>query len=1293
MRMFCGNHRWLRSVAAAFPVGCSLYAASVFVSSQFGMLPVNIWGANYGVIFGVLLVLSLLSYSASLIRCPLSGKEALAFAFSAALLLLFYAFFTWLNTSLTTGDSLQMLHPQFGYGIIRGDRMFNRTLALLGALAGVDRYLFALHPLGGICLLFLTGEMIFHEAGLGRESRLWAVCVALVGMTLVASTHMTRIQFFYINNHMWVAVIVLLAVSLLLDAGDDQAEGNTGFAWGITGGGFLVSLLGFLRLDGPLFGLVIVAVMLGRASVRSALRVKGAFVYALFATPLLGYMVWLDSGKVGAWEYLVILFATWLLVLFFFIRMPERLASLQQQTGLFSCLAGLLGLIVLLVVRADDTTQNLDFFKSNTFAVSTWGYSMHYLVFCSVAVLVGLCCGSMDKHDRGRERMRSLGYLVLCSVFVILLLTPFERIRLRWSNSHNRMLFHFFPLAVVWSVVHVGRMVDLGQLGLVRIRGSAARLLMTHRQLLPLGCSILLGLLSCMVVHLYGDVLLQDIHASMPQSVNMPEALFGISTAFFDSFGERMLLHVSGGALPLLMSAAFLAVYMMILSGVVLLTGNSSGEKAQYSVLFCLLPLFWIAQHEVFLGVTTSVWASLACLLVGLGVWFLCVKDYVLAKRLWYSGISILFAFLVLHAGFRSDSIPRDVYGVFVSTALFPLVAYGVLRGLRFGAVKTCRWFPFFMVLGWGLVVAALLRGGSPRFILSAGMLLFPAGVMGAAFCGNELARFFFPKKKQALFLLLYGFMLASLMLVSWRAMYLERDQVTWQASQLRKMLNDIIQPPYVFDVPDLEYRSMIARLFPGDDAVFLTNVLTIGSHTMDATKDVDESLVEISRAVIEKITRNMVFTYGDKGVLERLWLDRTVKAGLRDTSLEMAPFGRRFDDVVYQVSPWTNLVFETVLPHVDANERVLLGFDLYRLWDYPVRTTCTLFFNDVALPVAVSNHFQWVELPAGSHANRLRFTSDAGLPSEPYIQQYRLNDPIHIQLGADGDYWYRSFLSDDFSQYSMVHTHYAKLSDKGSVSLPIYADESQAVFARLTFGHRTNERSSQGGNYLTLASDAVNVEPVSVALPEGRMPKDVSVPLGYGSGTLAMAQLDLVTSLPSFDSQQNLMVSGKATRYAYVPLHDIWILSLPRQLPAKYTLTAEINYDPWMEGFYGFEHVDEIPFRWSKPHAQIVLPPAALAGYYDAIVTTFSPRPENKPADPRWLWNGVEQYPTHVEVSEDGNTLSFYFENLNSSDGSSNILSIVSQEWIPDRDSGIPDMRSLGIGFVELDLKLAREK
>jgi hypothetical protein len=452
-----GPERVLRTLAGAFPMGCCFWAVCVFLIAALPIPSKDVFGMNLSaslLLFAGIAVVSLLFIARqgdTLLRFLLPALPALV-----VLLFLYWLFF-WANISIITADSLSHIHPQRGFESMKSGRAFNQTLAALASLAGQDRYFFPFHPLFFVSLVVLMGECIYHEITSAGTTPGLALSFAFAGPILLASTHMASIQMFYVNNHMLVATMICLALSLLL--GKNNQSQCVEVPWPLAALAVIaVTPLSLLRLEGQFVGIILLVVMLGRVGVDRLVRVRALLLYLLLTAPVLLYLIAIsiDGGKTDAMHLGVMLLATVLLPLFFYPQKPAFLGHLQDNAGKYALLCLILVVSAFLYLRLDKMVYRLGWVIHNAFDVSHWGFAPQVLIFTIFVLLVVRAMSGYATMPANLGRIDSLLIFSIAALLSIVFLTYFHGARLGWSSSQNRMLFHFFPAIILWVTIQAG---------------------------------------------------------------------------------------------------------------------------------------------------------------------------------------------------------------------------------------------------------------------------------------------------------------------------------------------------------------------------------------------------------------------------------------------------------------------------------------------------------------------------------------------------------------------------------------------------------------------------------------------------------------------------------------------------------------------------------------------------------------------------------------------------------------------------------------------------------------------
>lgn len=460
---FSGPRRALRSLAGAFPMGCCLWGASTLLTASLPLLPKDGYGFNLAATISITTLIAIFSFIISLNYNKLSRGSVLCFGIGFILLAASYWLFLQLNISIFTGDSLSHIHPQEGMATMRNARGFNSTLAALAGFAGQDRYFFPFHPIFTLSLLLLMGECIFHEVKSAAENVRTALCAAIVGPLLLSSCFMTAVNAFFVNNHILVALLIIFALSLLLESNRQETEKTSSL---VSLGVVCVSFLNLLRLEGLFVAMVLLLVMLGGQGVNPSYRLRGFLLLAALTFPFQIFMIINNSGKVNALHLILLLIASLLLPVFFTLKRPYWVHRLQDQADklVFAGIVG--GIILFCLTNYQRISIRFGKVLHNTLDESYWGFLPQTLLVTTLALFALRFLFREEHKVKLRRHADVLLYFFIAGVLLIIFMLNFHGSRLGWSDSQNRMLMHFLPVWIVWASIETG-------LGLAGRRGGA----------------------------------------------------------------------------------------------------------------------------------------------------------------------------------------------------------------------------------------------------------------------------------------------------------------------------------------------------------------------------------------------------------------------------------------------------------------------------------------------------------------------------------------------------------------------------------------------------------------------------------------------------------------------------------------------------------------------------------------------------------------------------------------------------------------------------------------------------
>lgn len=522
---------------------------------------------------------------------------------------------------------------------------------------------------------------------------------------------------------------------------------------------------------------------------------------------------------------------------------------------------------------------------------------------------------------------------------------------------------------------------------------------------------------------------------------------------------------------------------------------------------------------------------------------------------------------------------------------------------------------------------------------------------------------------------------------MAYRSWVGDHSMKVWHLAENKQALEPLLRKPYVFDCSRAHYGQALASTMAGTFTQVHQHNRALFFWNVDEVKPgkLDQSYRKLSEKVFAALDHRNIYDYGlERRHLVRFWLDSIPVIKLDQLPHPINVYGRHLDEPLYHLQTWKNVEYQYNLPvRIKEHEPFLLVFDLFRLWDYPERSFCRIANGDRLIEIPANNHLQWLAFPEGVANHELVFESDAGLPSDPFLHAFKLNDEITLSLGLNSAYWYRNYLSSEFLLPRLIHNDAAILLHEGNLQVPSFADSDREVYVRLHYSHYQGEIPVTDDHRLVISSGSETVE---APIPGKNQSVSAVLALGSGAGGLQMKNIHLRKEAPAFD-QHKKKKRMNAERIGFVRLHNFKVWTLPRAMPPSLAVTASPEHEPWRKvGFYPTEKGPSGSFCWMKPDAELHLPRAIDAGVMEGRITLLNLRPEANPATPAWRWNGEAVTPSRMEIRDGGKITDYYFEALPMTAGETNTVGITCGEWVPSRDSGIHDTRSLGLCFLGAD-------
>ena len=381
------------------------------------------------------------------------NKANLTWWLVGAVILVLYSwlYFQFSGKTHLTGDSHLFINwamdpfeqMQYGFPLI------SSSWTNLATLIGADQLLGVVYPLVGFSLAMLLYFAVFDFAP--QKSPEDATPLHIIGMvtflltSILVFSEMFLVQMHYINNHSFMA-LVLLAIAFLLFLAPCLDWPHAMLI------AFLVLLASMTRMEGFLYALMLVVMgVFARQDKAEGLRVLSASL--LLAGP---YLIFLsitfgDAGFIKGWQYLVMISGGVLAVLI--LATPLRQYFMAPRLHLLVLGFLLVATVLAIVIKPGHMFTSLYAFLYNTGNPKYWGLSsLGSLVLIAMLILV--------RYQRGQmwRQTDALLVWVLSAVLLSFVVTIFRSpLRVGIDDSVNRMLFHFLPILMVWLGVEITR--------------------------------------------------------------------------------------------------------------------------------------------------------------------------------------------------------------------------------------------------------------------------------------------------------------------------------------------------------------------------------------------------------------------------------------------------------------------------------------------------------------------------------------------------------------------------------------------------------------------------------------------------------------------------------------------------------------------------------------------------------------------------------------------------------------------------------------------------------------------
>ncbi len=507
--------------------------------------------------------------------------------------------------------------------------------------------------------------------------------------------------------------------------------------------------------------------------------------------------------------------------------------------------------------------------------------------------------------------------------------------------------------------------------------------------------------------------------------------------------------------------------------------------------------------------------------------------------------------------------------------------------------------------------------------------------------------------------------------------------------SKIKAKLKD--NPKFVSHSP--EYKQFFKWLFgaEGFSREFIEDVDYVyedinGKHIPSLDKTLKKKATQLFRGM----KKHNLYSIGDVPLL-RLWCDFEKVASIEEfPQLKFPSYTKRplRDKTIYHVTLWKNRYIKRGLRIKDPGVPHLLLINCYRIWDYEKRSFCHLYVNDTLVAKNLKDGFQFIEIDPeitkGKKNVSIYITSDAPLPSSPFMKLVSINKTMEIPLGALSPYWYYPYMSMDLWVIEPFKRDAALLFDKGEIKLPNFATMDREVFAFFRVVEFREEKRFWNDQFIDIETA---YQSKRIKLPGRRKAFWANISLGEGRGKFRMEKVKIATTLPSYRAQRKLKKASKIREYTYEKLPEVRIVSYPSVIATGLLRETSIDIGeegdiPYiLQGFYNAKKTSKgITGRWTKENASLKIPLAKQN--YVISLTFLDCRPPSCKDMPRFKINDRDVPVEGISVKRVKEFITYTFvvnPGLLKTNSNFLVLKILSKTWTPAKVLGGKDMRRLG--------------
>lgn len=369
-------------------------------------------------------------------------KVLLKFTASLMILLILSLFFESKNYSVFFGDSFALTAWSYDINALlaQGYPLMNLALANLTALVMPDYYFFAIHPLIALSLSLIIIDSVYQNSLSNENGISFSILLATMLFLLFVTNNTFIWQSIYVNHHSLAAAYILIFAVLSFELNESK-KGYIFLA-------MVLFMFSFTRIEGFIYAILAVMVFCSNKiyNSRSMNNVLKAFIF--ISSPFVIYLsatLWdgeLFSGK----KY----FAAYVLSILFLVisikREKLRLKKIFDNLPTVLLSSNIFVLSVLFSLNMEHMQKSILNFFSNGFNTDFWGISNYMIIILMILLFTYQI---IVKKIKSKNNL--LLYYFVISIALTLSLSYFRMpFRRGWSDSGNRMLFHFLPVAYVW---------------------------------------------------------------------------------------------------------------------------------------------------------------------------------------------------------------------------------------------------------------------------------------------------------------------------------------------------------------------------------------------------------------------------------------------------------------------------------------------------------------------------------------------------------------------------------------------------------------------------------------------------------------------------------------------------------------------------------------------------------------------------------------------------------------------------------------------------------------------------